>query len=102
MDTIEFLRECAATPDHLPALLSRFLVRLMRLRMPDESLYRPPAPDGLTMGEKHQEDDFGSTIRGSGSSPMPTLAVLLDGQNHLVSGLGLDVWLDNQFPLHEI
>jgi hypothetical protein len=89
MHATDYLAECAATPEHLPALLSRFLIRFMRLRMPEMSLESAPTCD--TSRETGGGHDAGpETILGS---PLAAaLASLQDDQNHLVPGL--DMWFD--------
>jgi hypothetical protein len=91
---INVLDGCAATTDHLPALLSRFLLRYMRIRIPDMAtpsnwVNSSTAPFNAT----GDNAEFPSTTSDQlEESPTATLASLLDDQNNLIPGL--DAWLD--------
>jgi hypothetical protein len=90
----DVLDGCASTPDHLPALLSRFLLRYMRIRIPEIAQPSNWVNSGADPFDPMGNDvDFSWTASdGLEGSPRATLASLLDDQNNLIPGL--DAWLD--------
>jgi hypothetical protein len=107
MRAIDYLSQCSVTFDHLPAFLSRFLVRLVRHRLPDMPFDLSGALDTFMAdpqngGQQQQQDHhhphpaFRNTTPTSqpdlSSSMTTTLASLQNGHKHHVPGM--DKWLD--------